>query len=300
MYVITGATGNTGSIIANALLDKGEKVRVIGRSAGRLQTLISRGAEPFVCDVTDAPSLTRAFGDAQAVYAIVPPDMQAEDYCAQQERITDALAAALEKSAVKYAVSLSSVGADKPDKTGPVAGLHSLEEKFNSIAALNVLHLRAGYFMENTLPQAGVITTMGIMAGPLRGELKLPMIATHDVGTYAAERLLLLDFNGKQTRELLGQRDLSMNEAASIVGRAVGKPGLEYVQVPDEQLKPTLMQMGMSANVADLLLEMAAALNSGHMRSLEPRSDVNTTPTSFERFVAEVFVPVYQEQSRAA
>ena len=41
----------------------------------------------------------------------------------------DALAAAIEKSGVKYAVVLSSVGADKPDKTGPVVGLYNLEKK---------------------------------------------------------------------------------------------------------------------------------------------------------------------------
>jgi len=37
MYVILGATGNTGSIIANFLLSAGKKVRVVGRDSGRLQ-----------------------------------------------------------------------------------------------------------------------------------------------------------------------------------------------------------------------------------------------------------------------
>jgi len=54
---------------------------------------------------------------------------------------------------------------------------------------------------------------------------------------------------------------------------------------------PALIQMGMSASMADLLLEMAEALNSGYMRALEPRSAENTTPTSIETFVAEEFVP---------
>ena len=58
--------------------------------------------------------------------------------------------------------------------------------------------------------------------------------------------------------------------------------------------------MGMSLNLANLLLEMCDALNSGQMRALEPRSPRNTTPTSYEEFVVKEFVPRYQEQPAAA
>jgi len=46
MFVVTGASGHTGSVIANALLAKGENVRAVGRSADCLQALVSQGAEP--------------------------------------------------------------------------------------------------------------------------------------------------------------------------------------------------------------------------------------------------------------
>jgi hypothetical protein len=59
------------------------------------------------------------------------------------------------------------------------------------------------------------------------------------------------------------------------------------------------MQMGMSQNMASLLVEMSGALNSGHMRPLEPRSPRNTTPTSCETFVAEVFAPAFRQQAAA-
>jgi len=259
-----------------------------------------RGAELFACDMADAGALTRAFTGAQGVYAMIPPDMRSDDYHGEQERMSNAIVSALRDAGVKYAVALSSFGADKSDGTGPVAGLRSLEEKLNAIPDLNALYLRAGYFMENLLPQISVIRTMDFVAGPLRGDLKVPMIATRDIGSYAAERLRLLDFSSKQTRELLGQRDISMNEAASILGTALGKPDLKYLQLSEQQLRPALMQMGMSADTTRLLLEMAAALNSGHMRPLEPRSESNTTPTSFEEFVSEVFVPAYQGKLQAA
>ncbi|MFY9528340.1 MAG: NmrA family NAD(P)-binding protein [Candidatus Acidiferrales bacterium] len=300
MYVVIGATGNTGSVVAEKLLANGEKVRVIGRDPKRLERFTQKGAEAFAADVTDAAALTKAFSGAKAVYAMSPPNITSTDVRANQERVKDALATALEKNGVKHAVVLSSFGADKPDKTGPVVGLHNLEEKLNGIAGLNALYLRAGYFMENTLPQVSVIKSFGMMAGPVRADLPLPMIATRDIGAVAAEALLKLDFEGKRSRELLGARDVTYAEAARVIGDAIGKPGLSYTQMPAAQLKPALTQMGMSSNMADLLLEMADALNSGYMRALEPRSPQNTTPTTFETFVAEDFVPGFQGKAARA
>jgi uncharacterized protein YbjT (DUF2867 family) len=300
MYVVTGATGNTGSVVANRLLDQSKKVRVVGRSAERLQPFVARGAEGFVADVSDQAAATRAFTGADAVYAMIPPDMTTQDFRSDQHRVGEAIAGALEDSGVKHVVSLSSVGADKESGTGPVVGLQEFENRLNRITGLNVVHLRAGYFMQNTLGQAAAIRAMGKTAGPLRGDLKLPMIAARDIGDAAAELLVALDFSGKQTRELLGQRDLSMDEATAIIGEAIGQADLKYLQLPPEQMQPIFVQMGMSSNMAELIVEMAAALNSGHMRALEPRSSRNTTPTSFETFVKEEFVPLYQGQSRAA
>jgi len=300
MYAIVGATGHTGSVVAENLLAKGQKVRVIGRDAKRLERFTKKGAEGAVADATDAGSLQKAFSGATAVYALIPPNMSAADVLGYQQRVCDALAAAIERAGVTHAVVLSSFGADKPDKTGPVLGLWHLEQKLSAINRLNALFLRAGYFMENTLPQAGVIRNMGNMAGPVRADLLLPMIASRDIGACAAEALLKPDFQGKSTRELLGARDLSYAEVAKIIGAAIGKPGLGYQQVPPVALRPILQQMGMSANFVELFFEMTDALNSGHMRAIEPRSPANTTPTTIEAFVAEVFVPAYRGQAAGA
>src|SRR5215467_6826842 len=153
MYVITGATGNTGRAAAERLLAQRKKVRVIGRSADRLQPLVAQGAEPFLAEITDAAALAQAFAGAEGVYAMIPPDMASQDFHAQQNRVGDAVVQALQQAGVKHAVSLSSIGADKADKTGPVVGLREFEEKLNQIPGLNIVHLRAGYFMSNTLGQ---------------------------------------------------------------------------------------------------------------------------------------------------
>lgn len=291
MYAIVGASGNTGGAIAEKLLASGRKVRAIGRDVSRLEHLTSQGAEAFVASVTDATALTKAFEGASAVYAMIPPNTSSKDVPAYQRQVSDALTAAIAGASVPKAVVLSSIGADKPGNTGPVTGLHHLEQKLNGLPGLDAVYLRAGYFMENLLAQAGAIKNFGILAGPLRPNLPLPFIAARDIGAAAAELLLKPDFSGKQARELLGQRDVAYEEAASIVGKAIGKPGLSYMQMSGFQLRPALTQLGISKSMIDLLLEMAESLNNGTMRPLESRSESNSTPTSLEDFAAQVFAP---------
>ena len=295
-YVILGATGNTGSIIADTLLSRRKKVRVVGRDAARLQRFVSKGAEAFTGDVSDAVALTKAFRGAGAAYLLLPPITSRED----QERESDAIAKAVRESGLPYAVYLSSYGAHVPEGTGPVTGLHSAEQKLNAIGGLNVLHLRAAYFMENNLAAIGMIQGMGIFGHALLPDLKMPMIATRDVGPYAAQRLLDLDFSGKQTRELLGERDLSMKEATAVIARGIGKPDLRYQQFSYEQMQQALEQMGMPAKKAAVYIEMFKAINEGVLAAQEPRSPENTTPTSFENFVRDVFAPVYQGKAVTA
>jgi len=296
MHVILGASGNTGSIIANSLLSEGMKVRVVGRDAGRLQRFVRQGAEAFTATVSDATGLTKAFSGARAAYLMLPPAKSRDD----QERDSDGIAKAVKESGLRYAVHLSSYGAQVPEGTGPVAGLHSSEQKLSAISGLNVLHLRAAYFMENNLAAIGMIHGMGVFGNALLPDLKLPMIATRDVGDYAAQRLLNLDFSGKQTRELLGERDLSMTEAAAVIAGGIGKPDLRYEQFPYDQVEQVLTQMGVPPKGAAMYIEMYKAINAGILIPQEPRSPENTTPTSFEQFVQDVFAPAYHGKSAAA
>ncbi len=298
MYVILGASGNTGQVVAENLLAREQKVRVVGRNAAHLQAFAAKGAEICIGDITEAAALTKAFDQADSAYVMIPPNVTSNDPLGYSNRVSDAIAAAVQNAGTKNVVALSSIGADKPSGTGPVLGLHHLEQKLNQISSANVLHLRAAYFMENTLPQASAIHKMGYTVGPLHPDLKVPMIATRDIGTAAADALLH-PARGTQTRELLGQRDLSYTEVAAVIGKAIGRPDLKYVQLSDDQARGAMVQMGMSDQSAKLILEMAAALNSGYMRALESRTRENTTPTSYETFVAETFVPAYHQQAAA-
>jgi uncharacterized protein YbjT (DUF2867 family) len=295
MYVVTGATGNTGKAIAETLLQKGKKVRVVGRSAERLESLVGKGAEAFVGSVTDGAAMLRAFQGAQAVYLLVPPNYTAENFRAYVTEVGRMYAIALRQAGVPSVVNLSSVGAQLPEGAGPISGLHEVEQQLNHLHGVNILHLRPGFFMENLFINLDLIRNQNINGSSLRGDLPLPMIATRDIAAVAAQHLLSLDFSGQSTRELLGQRDISMEEATRILGKAIAKEDLAYVQFPYEQAEKAMVAMGLSQDVARSLNEMDRAMNEGRVRPLEERSAANTTPTSFEQF-AESFAAVYRGQ----
>jgi uncharacterized protein YbjT (DUF2867 family) len=300
MIVITGATGHTGRPAAEALLSKGEKVRVIGRDAKKLEPFVQQGAEAFVGNAEDPASMTKSFDGATAVYLVLPEDISQEDLRAHQERVSDSYAAAIANARVPYVVSLSSIGAQQAEKTGPIVGLHNLEQKLNRVTGLNVLHLRAAYFMDNLLMSIAPLRSMGILPGGLKADMPMPWIATKDIGEYAAARLAARDFSGSSTQELHGQRDISMKEAAAVVGHAIGKPKLSYLQVPFMMLEPALVQMGLPQKTAALVIEMWKGGNAGLIVPLEQRSAKNTTTTTLESFVTDVFAPAYTAQAAKA
>lgn len=293
MYAITAATGNTGRAIAEALLSKGKKVRVIGRDAARLKPLVDKGAEAFVGDVKDADAMTRAFTGAKAIYTLIPPDYAAPNMRAYQNKVSEAIAAAIVNARVRYVVDLSSIGANLSEKAGPINGLHDNEERLNQLKDVDVLHLRPASFMENLFLNISVIKTMGILGTPLKGDLPIPMIVTRDIASEAAQRLLSLDFTGKTTKELLGQRDLTMVEATRVIGKAIGKPDLPYVQFPYDDAEKAMVGMGLAPDTARNFIEMYRSFNDGALRPTEKRAATNTTPTSIEEF-AQVFAAAYK------
>lgn len=177
--------------------------------------------------------------------------------------------------------------------TGPIVRLHNKEQKLDRVAGLNVLHVRAAYFMENFFMSIGPLRSTGTLAGGLQAGAKMPWVATKDIGAYAATRLAARNFSGSSIQELHGQRDISMKEAASVVGNAIGKPNLEYVQLPSEIVESALLKMGLPKKTTELIVEMWDGANAGLIVSQEARSVGNTTATTLESFVTEVFAPTY-------
>ena len=292
MYVITGATGNIGSKTADILLAKGEKVRVIGRSADRLKRFAEKGAEAEVGDLSDGPFVVRAFSGATAVFTMIPPKYTTSNFRGYQSEISENLANGIVKSGVRYVVNLSSQGADLPEGSGPILGLREQEIRFNHMEGVNVLHLRPTYFMENLLMNIPLINHTGIAGSVIHGNLKFAMIATKDIASCVAERLVMRDFTGKSFRDLLGERDLTLNEAIVVIGRRIGMTELKYMQFPYEDAVRGMMEMGISEDVSSLYIEMCEALNNGLFAVGRQRTKDNSTSTSIEEF-ADTFAQLY-------
>lgn len=293
IIAVTGATGNVGKALTENLLARGVGVRAIARSADRLNGLKAIGARVFVGRIEDTEFLAHALQGADAAFLMVPPNLKAPDLRAYQVTVAESLAAALVRARVTHAVSLSSVGADLATGNGPIAGLHVLEQRLNTIEGLDVVHLRACSFMENFL-SVGLIKGRGFNGSPLIGDLPIPMIATRDIAMVAAEILASTAFTGKTARELLGPREYAMNEVTRILGRAIGKQDLAYVQFPYDEARKAMVGAGISESVADAFIEVYRGFNNGTIRPREARSARNTTPTTLEEEFSKVFAAAYQ------
>jgi len=294
MIAIMGATGKTGGGAAGLLLKAGEKVRVMGRSAERLKDFAAHGAEAAAGDAEDVGFLTRAFTGADAAYVLMPPNVTAADYRAQQTRMGEAIAKAVKASGVPQVVMLSSIGADQPTGTGPILGLRELEDRLRAIPGVNVLALRAGYFYENALGTVGLVKHEGINGAAIDGDLPLAMVASHDIAEAAAEALQARDTQGFAVRELQGRRLMTMKEVTFTIGQAVGKPDLHYVRFDYDDLVQALVGMGLSKSMADLYGEMSRAFNEGRIRPTQALGPDTVTPTRFEDWVMDTYVAAYK------
>jgi uncharacterized protein YbjT (DUF2867 family) len=285
MITVMGATGHTGRKITETLLERGEKVRALGRSENKLAELKKVGAETLAGDTNDAAFLAKAFRGADAVYTLLPTDPRAPDYRAEQDRQGESIVKAIRDSGVKYVVALSSFGADLSDGTGLIVGLHKQEERLKELKGTNVLLLRPASFFENFYAAIPLIKHEGINADSVAADLTTPMIATRDIADAAAKALKARDWEGVVVRELLGQRDLSHSEATRILGERIGKPDLQYIQSSFADQKSALVEAGLSESFAKLYVEMTRALNE---KIIKPhRTPENTTSTPFEEFADE-------------
>jgi uncharacterized protein YbjT (DUF2867 family) len=292
MYTLMGANGNITSKAARLLLAQGAAVRVIGRDATRLKLLRDAGADLAVGDALDANFLAQAFGGARAVYTMIPPDFTTPDYRQFQNTIGEAIAQAIVQSGVRVVVNLSSVGASLRGGTGPIVGLYDQEQRLNKLAGVNILHLRPGYFMENHLHAVGLIKATGVYPDLIAPAAPIPMIATQDIAEVVAKELVCPSFKGHVVKHLLGPRSLTMPEAAGILGAAIGRPDLRYVQADPAQAKGGMIQQGLSPDVADLLEEMSRALSDGRINGTFTRDAASFTPTTLESY-APVFAQAY-------
>ncbi len=266
MYVVTGVSGNTGSVVASALLDAGKPVRVVVRSQDKGQRYRERGAEVAVASMEDADALSAALRGATGAYLLVPPPgPEVKGILQRGRRIADVLAAVLRQSPVPHVVLLSSTGAQHPDGTGPIASLYHAEQALGALPG-SFTFLRAAYFMENLGAMLGAVQGAGVLPSLFDPVKRIPMVATADIGKTAADALLHPPTR-TEIIELSGPKEYSFTDAAAVFSQALGKT-INVVPVPREGIIPALTQTGLGEEMAGLYREMSEGIDSGRVAFL--------------------------------
>jgi len=263
MFVIVGATGNTGRVAAETLLAAGQKVRVVVRSADAAAAWKEKGAEAAVATLADAGALEAAFRGATGVYFLVPPDVRSDDYLGQARRYSENAARALVAAGVPHVVLLSSMGAHQAAGTGPIASVREAEQVFSQVPDLARTFLRPSSFLDNWARVLPVAQAQGVLPTFLPAGLTIQQIASVDIGRAAARALLDPPARG-ETRvvNLVGAVDANANDIAKAVSDLLGKP-VAVVEQPLDAVVPTFQSFGVSAHFARLYREMYEGIVNG-------------------------------------
>lgn len=287
---VSTPTGNVGRAAIDRLVESDAEVVVIHREPAKLGHLEARGVYVRQGSLDNEEALTRATGGVDALLWVTPMVSSALNLRASQNQFGIAAAAAIRANGIPRVVNLSSIGAQHDAGTGPVAGLHDVEEMLDATGA-DVLHLRAAYFFENYVPQAQVIRSVGAVMLPIARDCSVPMIAARDIGVAAAEKLLADGWSGRGVLGLHGPEDVTFGDAAAAISAAVGRQ-FAHSEIDEMQARMGLSMLGLSHSVTDALLEMYAALQSGHLVAAEPRTEETTTPTTIGTWAEQVMAPM--------
>jgi len=286
--IVTGSLGHISRPIVQKLSAANHDVTVISSNADRKAEIEALGAKAAIGSVSDLAFLTETFRDADVVYTMVPPTFAAADWKKHIAGIGKIYAQAIAAAGVKNVVNLSSIGAHMPDGCGPVSGLYHVEQALNALEGVNVKHLRPGFFYYNFLANIGMIKQMGIIGGNYGDGTKLVIADTTDIGEVAADELVNLSFTGKSVRYIVSD-EKTTDEIATILGKAIGKPDLKWVNFSDEDTIGGMLQNGVPEGVAENYAEMGAAMRSGEMAAEYMVSRAAT----FGKTNLEAFAPVF-------
>ncbi|MGZ3945463.1 MAG: NAD(P)H-binding protein [Mucilaginibacter sp.] len=285
-YVILGSLGNISKPLAEKLIAAGNQVTVVSSSAERAHEIKVLGAKAAIGGIEDTAFLTKTFTGADAVYAMVPPVHKVDNWKQHIHGLGKSIAAAINASGVKKVVELSSIGAHMATGCGPVSGIHFVEMELDKLEGADVKYLRPGYFYTNLLANIGMIKHGGIFGNNLGAETKVVMTHPDDIAEVAAEELLKLDFKGKSVRYIASD-ERTNKEIAAVLGNAIGKPELPYIEFTDEQNLTGAIQAGLPEELASNYVEMGSAIRNGEMFSEYRKYPVEFGKTKLEDFAKE-------------
>ena len=288
---ITGSLGNISGPLAAALVKAGHQVTVVTSSENRKAEIEALGAKAAIGSVEDVEFLSGAFKGADVVYTMVPQQHDSDDYKGFIRRIAKNLADAVKVAGVKHVVNLSSIGAHLPSGTGPIAGMHDAEGILNELDGVVIKHLRPASFYYNYFANIGMIKQGGILGSNYPVGARMVLVHPKDIADAAFEEIIS-PFAGNTIRYIASDEKTAA-EVTAIIGQAIGKPELPWVEFTDEQSIGGMQQAGLSENVAQNLTEMGNAVKSGIIYEDYDKHEPVFGKRKFEDFVNREFLEKY-------
>ena len=287
MYVVGGVTGHTGSLIARALLERGESVRAIVRNREQIYNWKDLGAEVVVVDFNDALLLSSVLQGAKGAYLLTPQSVYDSNPLGKWSRQNQSIVSAVKKARLKNTVFLSSMGAHRDKHTGLVQALHDAEQKFKN-AEVMVTVLRAAYFYENWIPTLDAVHEKSALPTFLDPKRSIPMVSVKDVAAVAVD-LLLNPSDSSRVVELAGPKDYSAQDIINILEQILGKK-IDLLPFSEGGWEEILGEEELLDEMNDLLNETYDGLNKSKFsfsgKNVDARQGKVTLEEVLEKWVS--------------
>jgi NAD(P)H dehydrogenase (quinone) len=273
--IVTGSLGNISKPLTEILIAQGHAVTVVSSDPNKQVAIENLGAIPAIGSISDVDFLTSTFKGADAVYAMIPLSFTEPDLGVYMRRTAQNYARALKAVRTKRIVLMSGWAADL------IKG-ENVEDEFNGLDT-SVTIMRPGSFYSNfyqsidlikgkgfigkflTLRYSGLWALLtgktGLLMGNYGGEDRIVFVSPKDIADAVAEELLSIP--EEKTIRYVGSEEMTCNEAARIIGTAVGKPWLKWVLLSDKEMLQGLKMVKVPEKLAETLVEMQAAMHNG-------------------------------------
>ncbi len=274
-YLITGATGNIGSLVVEQLLARGIRPRILVRDLAKARARFGDRVDVARGDLEDARSLTPALAGADALFLVNSgPELAARD---------GAAAAAAKSAGVKQLVKLSTNDAREQIGTGV---WHAQGEAAVRASGIPFTFVQPSGFMVNALWWAPSIKAAGIVRSPT-GDGRIPFIHSADIAAVAVAALTTRDHLGASL-DITGPEALSYAQMVAKIGDAIGRP-LTYQAISDDEGRQQQLAIGVPAPLAEARVSIWRAIREGRLAAVttEVRRVLGREPIAFDRWARE-------------
>jgi uncharacterized protein YbjT (DUF2867 family) len=264
---LTGSLGHISKPLAKELVQKGHSVTVISSNPEKQKDIETIGAKAAIGTMQDVDFLTATFKGADVVYLMEALGASSFfdhnlDYMATINKIANNYKQAIQQSAVKRVVHLSSIGAHTDKGNGMLVFHYNVENILKQLPDdVSIKFMRPVGFYINMFAFIPTIKTQNAIVQNYGGDEKEPWVSPLDIAAVIAEEMEK-PFHGREIRYIASD-EVSPNEVAKVLGEAIGKPGLKWLQIPDEQMLNGMKAAGMNPEVAKGLVEMNAGRRGG-------------------------------------